>query len=360
MTDKTSTKISTKQASILVVDDTPASLKLLTDIMKAEGYEVRSAISGELALHAAISHAPDLVLLDIRMPEMDGFEVCRRLKAAPETSDVPVIFVSAASDTDEKVQGFELGAVDYVTKPYQRNELIARVRTHLELHQLRHHLSEVVDQQTAQLKENEKKLKNNLVESVALLAAMVEMRDPYTAGHQHRVAEIAVAIARDLQLPEEQVEGIQLASVLHDVGKIKVPVEILSKPARLSPIEFSLVKEHSQYGYNLLKTVDYPWPIAQIVLQHHERIDGSGYPQGLKGEQILLEARIIAVADVVESMMTHRPYRPALGMDAALKEIQDYRGTLFDPAVVDACIRLFREQGYELPGWSGGSESLNH
>ncbi len=360
MTDKTSTKPSIWQASILVVDDTPASLKLLTDIMKAEGYEVRSAISGELALHAAISHAPDLVLLDIRMPEMDGFEVCRRLKAAPETSDVPVIFVSAASETDEKVQGFELGAVDYVTKPYQRNELIARVRTHLELHQLRHHLSEVVDQQTAQLKENEKKLKNNLVESVALLAAMVEMRDPYTAGHQHRVAEIAVAIARNLQLPEEQVEGIQLASVLHDVGKIKVPVEILSKPARLSPIEFSLVKEHSQYGYDLLKSVDYPWPIAQMVLQHHERIDGSGYPQGLKGDQILLEARIIAVADVTESMMTHRPYRPALGVDAALKEIQDHRGTLFDPAVVDACVKLFREQGFKLQGWSGGSESLNH
>lgn len=358
--DHTSTDNAARQASILVVDDTPASLKLLTDIMKAEGYEVRSAISGELALHAAISHAPDLVLLDIRMPDMDGFEVCRRLKVAPETSKVPIIFVSAASETEEKVRGFELGAVDYVTKPYQRNELLARVRTHLELHQLRHHLTEIVDQQTAQLKENEKKLKNNLVESVALLAAMVEMRDPYTAGHQHRVSEIAVAIARNMQLPEERIEGIQLAGVLHDVGKIRVPAEILSKPARLSATEFNLVKEHSQYGYDLLKTVDYPWPIAQIVQQHHERMDGSGYPQGLKSDQILLEARIIAVADVVESMMTHRPYRPALGIDAALKEIQDHRGLLFDPAVVDACIKLFREQGFELQGWSGGSETLNH
>jgi response regulator RpfG family c-di-GMP phosphodiesterase len=347
-----------KPASILVVDDTPASLKLLTDIMKAEGYEVRSAISGELALHAALSHAPDLVLLDIRMPEMDGFEVCRRLREAPETRDVPVIFVSAASETEEKVRGFELGAVDYVTKPYQRNELIARVRTHLELHELRHHLTEIVDRQTAELKESEKKLKSNLVESVGLLAAMVEMRDPYTAGHQHRVAEIAVAIARDMQLPEEQIEGIQLAGVLHDVGKIRVPAEILSKPARLSLTEFSLVKEHPQHGYDLLKNVDYPWPIAQIVLQHHERMDGSGYPQGLEADQILLEARIIAVADVVESMMTHRPYRPALGIDVALKEIEEHRGTLFDPAAVDACIKLFREQGFKLQG-KGGSESLN-
>lgn len=333
---------------ILVVDDTPASLKLLTDIMKAEGYDVRSAISGELALFAAASNPPDLILLDIRMPEMDGFEVCRRLKSSATTQDVPVIFVTAASETDEKVHGFALGAVDYVTKPYQRDELLSRVRAHLELHQLRHHLSEMVDEQTAQLVESEKKLKKNLLDSVAVLAAIVEMRDPYTAGHQRRVAEVAVAIANIMQLTQMQIEGIHLAGVVHDIGKIQVPAEILVKPGSLSNLEYMLIKAHSQNGYDLLKTVDFPWPIAQIVLQHHERLDGSGYPQGLKGDQILLEARIISVADVVESMTSHRPYRPSLGIDAALEEIERNRDKLYDPMVVDACIKLFREQGYML------------
>ena len=333
---------------ILAVDDTPNSLRLLTDILKEEGYEVRSAISGELALHAATSNPPELVLLDIRMPEMDGFEVCRRLKAQPETRNVPVIFVSAAVETDEKVKGFELGAVDYVTKPYQRDELLARVRTHLELNRLRNHLEGVVEERTFALKESEKKLRLSLLESITALAATVEMRDPYTAGHQRRVANLAVAIAKELKLPEEQVEGIHLASVVHDVGKIRVPAEILSKPGKLTRLEFNLIKEHAQNGYDILKTIDFPWPIAQIVMQHHERLDGSGYPQALKGDQTLIEARIIVVADVVESMLSHRPYRPALGLDAALEEITLNKGSLFDPAVVEACIRLFREQGFSF------------
>ena len=178
----------TDKGKILAVDDTPASLRLLTDILKAEGYEVRSAISGELALRAAASNPPELVLLDIRMPEMDGYEVCRRLKAQPATRDVPVIFVSAVSETDEKVQGFELGAVDFVTKPYQRDELLARVRTHLELNRLRNHLEDLVEERTVELRESEKKLRTNLLDSITALAAIVEMRDPYTAGHQRRVA----------------------------------------------------------------------------------------------------------------------------------------------------------------------------
>jgi putative nucleotidyltransferase with HDIG domain len=337
------------KGKILAVDDTPASLRLLTDILKEEGYEVRSAISGELALRAAAGNPPELILLDIRMPEMDGFEVCRRLKAQPATRDVPVIFVSAVSETDEKVQGFEIGAVDFVTKPYQRDELLARVRTHLELNRLRNHLEDLVGERTAELRESEKKLRTSLLDSITALAATVEMRDPYTAGHQRRVAQLAVAIAKELQLPAEQVEGIHLASVVHDVGKIRVPAEILSKPGRLTVFEFNIIKEHPRNGYEILKSIDFPWPIAQMVVQHHERLDGSGYPQALKGEEILPEARIIAVADVVESMVSHRPYRPSLGLDAALAEIALNKGTLFDPVVVDACTRLFRERGFSFP-----------
>ncbi len=338
----------TDKGKILVVDDTPASLRLLTDILKAEGYEVRSAISGELALHAATSNPPELVLLDIRMPGMDGYQVCRHLKAQPATSHVPVIFVSAVSETDEKVQGFEIGAVDFVTKPYHHDELLARVHTHLELNRLRNHLEDLVEERTAELRESEKKLRTNLLDSITALAAIVEMRDPYTAGHQRRVAQLAIAIAKELQLPEEQVEGIHMAGVVHDVGKIRVPAEILTKPGRLTALEFDLIKEHSQNGHEILKSIDFPWPIAQIVLQHHERLDGSGYPQALKSDQILFEAKIIAVGDVVESMVSHRPYRPGLGIDAALGEIELNKGRLYDPAVVDACIKLFREQGFNF------------
>jgi len=331
---------------ILAVDDTAASLKLLTDILKEEGYEVRSAISGELALHAAVRNPPELVLLDIRMPEMDGYEVCRQLKSYAETRDVPVIFVSAVSETNEKVQGFEAGAVDFVTKPYQRNELLARVRTHLELNRLRNNLEELVAERSSKLIESEKKLKASLLDSISAIASIVEMRDPYTAGHQRRVAQIAVAIGRELQLTENQIEGIHLASVVHDVGKIRVPAEILSKPGKLTANEFNLIKEHSQTGYDIIKSIDYPWAIAEIVLQHHERLDGSGYPRGLKNAEILLEAQIIAVADVVESMMSHRPYRPGLGIDAALAEISLKRGSCFDADIVDACLKIFLEQGF--------------
>lgn len=333
---------------ILAVDDTPASLRLLTDLLKTEGHEVRSSINGELALRAAVANPPDLVLLDIRMPGIDGYEVCRRLKALPETRDVPVIFVSAASETGEKVLGFENGAVDYVTKPYQREELLARVRTHLELHSLRNQLEQQVQERTAELVNIEKQLRASLIDSVTALASVVEMRDPYTAGHQRRVAEIAVAIARALQLSEDEIETIRLASVVHDVGKTRVPAEILSKPGRLTTLEYGIIQEHCQQGHDILKNINFPWPIAQIVAQHHERLDGSGYPHGLNDGQILLEAKILAVADVVESMMSHRPYRAALGIEAALIEIEQNKGQLFDAQVVAACLRIFREQHFTL------------
>jgi putative nucleotidyltransferase with HDIG domain len=337
------------QGKILAVDDTPASLKLMTDILKAEGYDVRAAINGELALHSATSNPPELVLLDIRMPEMDGFEVCRRLKAQPETRHVPVIFVSALTDTDEKVRGFELGAVDFVTKPYQREELLARVRTHLEVDRLRNHLEEAVDERTRKLRESQDQLRRSLLDFITAISATIEIRDPYTAGHQRRVAHLAMAIARELKLPEEQIEGLNLAGLVHDFGKIRVPAEILSKPGLLNDLECAFIRQHSQTGYDILKSIDFPWPIAQIVLQHHERLDGSGYPNGLKENEILPEARVIAVADVVEAMISHRPYRAGLGLDAALEEITRHRGALYDAAAVDACVKLFREQGYNLP-----------
>jgi HD-GYP domain-containing protein (c-di-GMP phosphodiesterase class II) len=174
------------------------------------------------------------------------------------------------------------------------------------------------------------------------------MRDSYTGGHQRRVANICVRIATELGLSKERIHGLHLAGTIHDLGKIGCPAEILSKPGHLSKNEFNLIKEHPQAGFNIIKDVDFSWPIAQIILQHHERIDGSGYPQGLTGDAILLEAKILTVADVVEAMASHRPYRPALGIEAALNEITKHRGTSFDADVVDKCLRIFHEQGYKI------------
>jgi PAS domain S-box-containing protein len=196
------------------------------------------------------------------------------------------------------------------------------------------------------LEQSYRKLQETLEGIINTLALTVEIRDPYTAGHQLRVTQLANAIAMELDLSEEQIRGIHMASRIHDVGKINVPAEILSKPGKLTENEFNLLKSHSQTGYDILKNVDFPWPIAKIVLQHHERMDGSGYPQGLKGEEILLAARIIGVADVVEAMVSHRPYRPALGIEEALKEISLNRGVLYDSQVVDACLKLFTEKGF--------------
>jgi HD-GYP domain-containing protein (c-di-GMP phosphodiesterase class II) len=172
------------------------------------------------------------------------------------------------------------------------------------------------------------------------------MRDPYTAGHQQRVARLAVAMASALHLSDDQIEGLYLAGIVHDVGKIDIPAEILSKPGTLHKLQYLLIQAHAEAGYDILKGIDFPWPIAEMVRQHHERLDGSGYPQGLKAEAILPEAKILAVADVVEAMMSHRPYRASLGIETALAEIEDGKGRLYDPAAVEACVALFRENGF--------------
>ncbi len=200
---------------------------------------------------------------------------------------------------------------------------------------------------TAQkLKLNLGKMQRMLMQTVDSLAAALETRDPYTAGHQKKVASLATAIAKEMGFAADRVEGVHVAGTLHDIGKIFVPSEILSKPGKISELEYMLVQSHSRAGYEIIKNIEFPWPIAEIVLQHHERINGSGYPQGLTGEDILAEARILAVADVVEAIASHRPYRPALGIEVGLEEITKNKGILYDPEVVDACLILFKEKGY--------------
>jgi PAS domain S-box-containing protein len=214
-----------------------------------------------------------------------------------------------------------------------------------------------VDKNITERKKIEERLQQSLESlqkatstTIQVMVSTIEVRDPYTSGHQIRSAGLAVAIAGEMGLPQEKIDGIHLAGSIHDIGKLSIPAEILSKPTKLTKLEFSLIQEHAQQGFEILKNVQSPWPLAEIVRQHHERMDGSGYPRNLKGDDILIEARILAVADTVEAMASHRPYRAGLGIDKALEEIEKQRGILYDEAVADACLRLFREKGYQLDG----------
>jgi PAS domain S-box-containing protein len=209
---------------------------------------------------------------------------------------------------------------------------------------------DITDRRKAEeeLKQTLESLRKSVGATIQVMVSAIEMRDPYTAGHQLRSADLARAIATEMGLPQEKIDGIRMAGSIHDIGKLSIPAEILSKPTKLTNNEFNLIKEHSYSGYEMLKNVKSPWPLAQIVYQHHERMDGSGYPRNLKGDEILMEARIMAVADVVEAMASHRPYRPGLGIDAALAEIEKNKGIFYDNTVANACLRLFREKGYQL------------
>ncbi len=199
-----------------------------------------------------------------------------------------------------------------------------------------------------ELQQTFQKLKKTMDAAIDTMSRIIEAKDPYTSGHQHRVCQLAIRIAQEMKLPEDKIKGIRIASLIHDIGKIGLPSEILSKPTKLADIEFSLIKEHSQIGYDILKSIDFSYPVAQIVLQHHERLNGSGYPNNLRGNKIILEARILGVADVVEAMSSFRPYRPALGIDKALEEISKNKGILYDPEVVDACLKLFKEKEFKF------------
>ncbi len=329
--------MSTKHPLILIVDDNPINIDLLLNILKGD-YQFGIAKNGAKALAYLESNIPDLILLDVMMPEIDGFEVCKKIKADPAFKNVEIIFITALSDAKYIARGFDIGAVDYITKPFKAAEVKARVQTHMSLKRMKQALNDQNLILEDQVKIKTLELQEMFNATVAGMAMMAESRDPYTAGHQHRVAAFASEIARHMKLPENQIEAIRISGLLHDIGKIRTPVSILNRPGKLFRAEWELIKTHPVVGYKILNQIPFPWPIAEIVYQHHERIDGSGYPRGLKGSDILLEARIIAVADVVEAMSSHRPYRPALSLKSAFNELKTHKGTLFDPDVVDSFI----------------------
>ncbi len=281
---------------------------------------------------------------------------------AKDGSKVPVRF-SLAPIWDKRLRGRPLGFVLTAADITERKQAEDALREHRDqldglVKERTSELKRVIDQlqqeiternrAEVQLRGSYEKLQRALKDTIFAIAKIVEMRDLYTAGHQQRVSRLAREIAKEMNLSEEQINGVHMAAVVHDVGKIATPGEILNKPGPLTGAEFAMVETHPQVGYNILSEIQFPWPIALIVLQHHERMDGSGYPQGLRREDIVVEARIMGVADAIETMASHRPYRPALGIERALEEILNNRGKLYDAEVVDACLKLFREKGFTL------------
>jgi len=262
----------------------------------------------------------------------------------PEGCPMESLLASGQAETVNKEME-ALGGVFLVSCTPIRNKLG-------QVEKIIHITTDITDRKQAEgkLKQTLDSLKMAIGATVQVLVSAVETRDPYTAGHQNRSADLARAMATEMGLSQERIDGIRMAGSIHDIGKLSVPAEILSKPTKLTELEFAIIKEHSNKGFEMLKDVESSWPLAEIVYQHHERMDGSGYPRKLKGEEILMEARILAVADVVESMASHRPYRPALGLNAAMAEIDNNKGTLYDADVVDVCLKLFREKGYKLKG----------
>ena len=337
---------------IMVVDDEVLITMQLEERLTAMGYEVVGrASSGQASIDMARHFRPDLILMDIVMPgRLDGIDAAQTIKT---NLDIPVIFLTAYADDEFVNRAKRVQPFGYIVKPFQENEIKAAIEVALHRKYMERQLRKAEEEYRSERKQAEEELRHSYAQirrtldgTIHAWVSAIEVRDAYTAGHQRGVTQLACAIAREMGLPEEQIEGIRVAGLIHDIGKLNVPLEVLSKPIELNELERGMIKAHPQVGYDVLKTVEFPWPVAEIVLQHHERLDGSGYPQGLSGEKIILEARILAVADVVKAMSSHRPHRPARGLDKALEEISQNRGVLYDPQVIDACLKLFTEKGF--------------
>jgi putative two-component system response regulator len=336
---------------LLAIDDNPDNLLSLRAVAQDALPEcvVLTALDGPRGLALARAEDPDVILLDIVMPDMDGFEVCARLKADANLRAIPVVFLTALrTDRDSRIKALEAGAEAFLTKPFDDQELVAQIHAMARLKWANRMERMEKEQLAAMVAERTAELEQLLDGVIRIVAQTIDSRDPYTAGHQRRVAQLAAQMATEMGLSAEWARDIQRAGMVHDVGKVSVPAEILNKPGRLSTLEFALVKAHPRTGYEILEGVKFKMPIAEAVYQHHERMDGSGYPRGLKGDEILLEARVIAIADVVEAMASHRPYRPALGLEAAIDEISRNRGVLYDSRAVNACLRVVTREGFDL------------
>jgi putative two-component system response regulator len=289
---------------ILIVDDESAARTALESLLRREGYEVRDASDGPSALHECAKFRPDLILLDILMPGMNGFEVCRRIKATPETRLTPVVLITGLSATEDRIEGINAGADDFLSKPLDFNELLARARSLLRLKQITDELE-------------------NAETVLFTLAESIEARDPYTRGHCERLAEMSSRLGAQLGIPDEHIKALRWAGTVHDVGKVAVPDAILLKPGPLTLEEMTMMRRHSVVGERICAPLRAFRLVTPIIRHHHEKRDGSGYPDGLRGEEIPLTARILQLADVYDALTTDRPYRTAVPSEEALQIMDD-------------------------------------
>lgn len=325
---------------ILVVDDTVINLKYASEVLD-ESYKVIPAKSGLKALELLDKIVPDLILLDIEMPELDGYETLKRIKANPKTAAVPVIFLTAHSDTENELAGFQLGAVDFITKPFVPEITLARIATQIELSEYRNHLEKMVYKKT-------KEVEAISIQAIMAIANTVDAKDVYTRQHSMRVAKYSREIAKRLGWQDEEVANLYNMALLHDIGKIGIPDAILNKPARLTDEEFTIMKTHTKIGGEILKDITVIENVAGGALYHHERYDGHGYMLGLKGEEIPIFARIIGIADAYDAMTSDRAYRKKLPMDVVIGELEKGRNTQFDGNLVDIMMTIIND-GIEFP-----------
>jgi len=336
-----------KESTILIVDDLSTNLEIIGQMLQSENYSIMVAQDGETALELVSKSKPDLILLDIMMPYMDGFEVCKVLKQNSKTSSIPIIFVTALKDTRDIVQGFKLGAVDYVTKPFNKSELLSRVRTHVELKKLRTNLESVVESRTKELfdtleelKSTHNQLENTYLEIIKRLARASDYRDNETGLHILRMSNYSEIIGRGFGFDDEYCKMLLHASKMHDVGKIGIPDSILLKPGKLNKDEFEIMKTHCTIGSKLLSGIDSDLCrlAEKIALTHHEKYNGKGYPNGLSENAIPIEGRIVAVADVFDALTSNRPYKKAWSVDDAIDLLVKEKNEHFDANIVDIFI----------------------
>lgn len=329
--------LSNNLKEILLVDDRKENLELLNSFLKNEGYQTRVAINGKIALLSVKARKPDLILLDIEMPGMDGYAVSAKLKSDKNTADIPIIFVSAHSDTDAKVKSFQVGAVDFIAKPLAKEEVLARVKTHLELSDYRHELEKRIEDAISEVTRLNSDLVITQKEMTFALSSIMETRDDDTGRHVMRVAAYAKLLALLYGLPEEDIKLIYEATPFHDAGKVAIPDSILNKPGKLTPQEWDIMTTHTTKGHMIFKDATRPLlkTSAIIAKEHHERWDGSGYPEGLKGEEIHIMGRIVALSDVLDALTNERVYKRAWSFDEAAEYIASEKGKMFDPKLVE-------------------------
>lgn len=335
--------------NILIVDDTLENLQVLSGMLRDSGYKARPVPSGHLAIQAAMAEPPDLILLDIMMPEMNGYEVCEKLKSTPELQEIPVIFMSALTETLDKVKAFKAGGVDYITKPFQYEEVKARVETHLSIHSMRRDLEKYNKYLEQVVQEKVKEITEHQMATIFALAKLAESRDDDTGKHLERVQSLCELLAKCLKedsiysqgISDSFIKNIYYASPLHDIGKVGIPDSVLLKPGKLTPEEFVIMKTHAAIGANTLEAVKGRFPNnsfietgIEIAHYHHENWNGTGYPSGLSGTAIPLSARIMKLTDVYDALRSKRVYKPALPHEEAKKIILQGEGTQFDPEII--------------------------